>query len=501
MTFSDQVLALSGLEYYWRLGDVSTSVAADAGPHSAPGAYVGGVTQNQPSAIPSEPADPSIVLGGGGDYVTLPSIAVDFTGGFTFLFWAKPTSNANHARFIDLDAGGGGNLGMMMYRSATGDAITLDVFNSGGDHAVLTSGGGAIINDEWHLYIGTVDATGYAAIYRDLELIADRTGMSLPDAGTRVSNFLGRSNFYPADDDYQGGLDDVAILSLALTIEQITEIVNAGTATAPNLPDLHVQACWNPAYAANWGGPTGIWTQPYATLDDYECIFEAKVMARAGNPDLEDDSFTFTLTNSDGLYDPWNPDSPVQPYLGVGRLLRALTVQSGVTRCVHYGTITTYHVDAEPQEGRGYQITITSDSPLKTLLAVEIDLPTFNSPVPYDASNPTERSWLPLIFRNRTDIVTNFMTDLTDIRDSGGTPLPGGTDTIGGWLSKMAEATGGTYFCRPKYRTTLSGQDYEIVWLTAAYLRTGSLGFTVLDTAGDIESPAQAVYGVQGLAA
>jgi len=495
MSYRTQVLALPNLEYYWPLGETSGSVATDYGPHATNGSYAGGVTLNQASGVPST-LDPSVSLDGVNGYVALPSTSVDFTNGFSFIVWCKPTAVANYQRLIDLaGAGAGGNLNMMFYRSVGSTAVTLDVFDSGG-HAVFTSSTGALVTGVWQMLVGTVDASGNAVIYRNGAVFNTRTGMARPVAGTRTLNYLGKSNF--GDPYYTGGLDDVAILSRALTAQEVADLYAAGIAALSSLPVVTVQVCWNPAFVVNWGGATGIWTQPYADLGAHECLFEVHVRARAGNPSLEDDTCTVVLDNKDGLYDPWNPASPVQPYLGVGRLVRVLTTQNGLTRCVFYGSITDYTVEPVPQAGRGYQLTLSIQSPLKAGLSRKATLPLFATPRPYDGGPGTggSQSLLPFLFSGNT----NYELDTSVVRDENGAMLGGGERTVGAWLTQIARSSGGIYFCRPLYRIRAADRDYEIVWLGARTPRTAAAAWAAVDTAGDIEAPAQAVYSVQGLA-
>ena len=164
------------------------------------------------------------------DYVDLPDGFADFTSGFTVILWANPTPSGKWARFIDLGNGRMNN-NILFARRTTSNDLALEVFN-GAVSMGMAYVADAITNNEWHHYAVTLDATGKVKMYKDglpLVMAADTSGV--PNNVTRVSNYVGKSNWVvDGDAYYAGSMDEVQIFNRVLTAEEIAAIYDAGSA-------------------------------------------------------------------------------------------------------------------------------------------------------------------------------------------------------------------------------------------------------------------------------
>ena len=120
--------------------------------------------------------------------MALPSGFSDFTNGFSVEAWANFTSNNGWETIVDLGNGNDINL------------IRFGRYYSNADIGLYTAesnwlwASGSIINNEWHHYAATIDASGNRKIYKDGVQIASGAG-SVPANITRTKNYIGRSDY------------------------------------------------------------------------------------------------------------------------------------------------------------------------------------------------------------------------------------------------------------------------------------------------------------------
>jgi hypothetical protein len=152
------------------------------------------------------------------DYVTLPSGFSNFTSGFSVELWANPTSNGSYERFIDFgEVSGSGNRNIIFARIGTTNNLGLWA-GDGSTVPNLTATDG-IINNEWHHYAGTIDASGMGRIYRDGKLLTSGQ-LVVPQNASRTYNYIGRSN-WAGDAYFSGQMDEVKIYDQVLTSTEI----------------------------------------------------------------------------------------------------------------------------------------------------------------------------------------------------------------------------------------------------------------------------------------
>ncbi len=209
--------------FYYRLDESSGTTAVDLSGNNNAGTYVNGVQLGQPGALTNNTA---IGLDGVNDYVLLPDGFNSFANGFSFEFWAYPTSTGSYQRFLDLGAGQAAN-NIIVYRRSTTTDLAVNVYNGSTASSEVVASGVLELN-RWQHFAITMDPSGLARIYKDGVLVASgQTGV--PNDVNRTSNFVGRSN-WSTDANYAGGLDEVALYDHVLSAERVA--IHYGVATA-----------------------------------------------------------------------------------------------------------------------------------------------------------------------------------------------------------------------------------------------------------------------------
>ena len=150
-------------------------------------------------------------------YIQLPQKTYDFTTGITVSFWAKPTTNGNYARIFDFGNGCPVD-NIILSRQGTTNNLYLETFQGGGSESALVADN-ALINNEWHHYAFTIDASGNAKMYRDGSVLTSGS-MNLPSVVSRGTNYIGKS-CSSGDALYAGDLDELRIDDVAESDEQI----------------------------------------------------------------------------------------------------------------------------------------------------------------------------------------------------------------------------------------------------------------------------------------
>ncbi len=138
-------------------------------------------------------------------YLSLPSGFSAFAGGLTIEAWVRPTTPRNFARVIDLGNGEATD-NIVLYRWVLTEELVYEVHDPGFQFRQA----GVLVNGAWQYLAVTHQPDGVATISRDAIAAGSRTGVPLPSAVTRTSNFIGRSN-WAVDDLYQGDMDELRI--------------------------------------------------------------------------------------------------------------------------------------------------------------------------------------------------------------------------------------------------------------------------------------------------
>jgi hypothetical protein len=208
--YSDAVAGTGGVTAYWRLGEASGSVAADA-KGSNSGTYTGGVVHGVAGAIAGD-ADKATAFDGSSGYVNVPTgSAMRFGDSFSAEAWVKRAAISTPGNQVVVSKQNGSWVLMfdpsnrlVLRRSNVGDVVASSstvTDTTAWHHVVATKNGSAV-----HLYLDGRDVTGTVAS----ETMVDNT---LPLA---IGQSSGTAYF-------NGGIDEVALYSGALPPATVTQ--------------------------------------------------------------------------------------------------------------------------------------------------------------------------------------------------------------------------------------------------------------------------------------
>lgn len=156
-------------------------------------------------------------------YVHLPGSYADFRGGLTFALWVFPTSNGNHARFIDIGSGESGD-NIVFCRDGQNNDFVYEVLDRRNNMGRIIARNG-LKNGLWQHIAVTQKSDGFVTLYRNGKSVA--TGSTgVPPNRKRTEAFIGHSH-WPSDAPYKGMMDDVRIYNRALSAAEIQTLAGA----------------------------------------------------------------------------------------------------------------------------------------------------------------------------------------------------------------------------------------------------------------------------------
>jgi hypothetical protein len=216
---------------YWRLGETTGALTADATGNGRGALYSGKFTPGAAGALTGD-TDKAVSLDGSTAYVALPSGFADLTGGFSLELWAYPTAASNWGSFLDLGNGPGSD-NIQFQRNGTSSSLHLEVWH-GTTSSVALDAPGAIALNTWQHFVATVDAGGTAWLYKNGVQVATSTKAAfVPNNIPRALNAAGRDAW---GDWYKGSLDEVAIYNRPLTAAQVQAHYQAGRSAVGGTP-------------------------------------------------------------------------------------------------------------------------------------------------------------------------------------------------------------------------------------------------------------------------
>jgi hypothetical protein len=216
---ADEVADLYGLVGQWKLDETTGTTAADSSGAGNNGVYTNGPTLAQAGPYPGAGAF-APQFDGVNQHVVVSNINADLSNGFSYCFWARPTSTGNYERFADFGCGASSD-NVFMSRYGTTSDLFLRVWVGNQAQGSVTAAG-AIENNVWHHYVGTCDNAGNGSVYRDGVLMASGS-LGTPANVLRTSNYIGRSNF-SGNAYYQGRMDDVRLYNRPLSSAEVAEV-------------------------------------------------------------------------------------------------------------------------------------------------------------------------------------------------------------------------------------------------------------------------------------
>ncbi|MBE9028355.1 LamG domain-containing protein [filamentous cyanobacterium LEGE 11480] len=158
-----------------------------------------------------------ITLDGVDDYVALPEIDDDFSGGFTVEAWVWYDGFEKDSRIIDL-GNGPGQQNILLANHAQSDRLTL--FLRLPDDQSVTLLSPCLELEKWLHIAATIDRSGNAKLYKNGEVVeTGGTNFAIENIN-RVENFIGKSNWIQ-DGFFHGKMSDVRIWNKARSGEDI----------------------------------------------------------------------------------------------------------------------------------------------------------------------------------------------------------------------------------------------------------------------------------------
>lgn len=206
---------------YWRLGDVSGTVAVDHSIYHRNGEYVGGVALGHVGVL----SDPAALFDGSSGYVNIDDTNnLRPTAGVSVSVWIKP-SNVDQAISYIGGTGGTGNYGYALWVTGATGRITFTIGN--GVEDARAESVTELTNGRWYDVVGTYDGIN-VRLYIDgvLEATVPQTGLINYTGITRT--VFGQLNVLIFDAYWSGALDEIAIYPTALTAEEIVALYAAG---------------------------------------------------------------------------------------------------------------------------------------------------------------------------------------------------------------------------------------------------------------------------------
>jgi hypothetical protein len=233
-SYADLVLADRPLAY-WRLGELSGSVAADASGNGHAGTITGGVTLGVPSPLPPAlPPNTAMTFDGTSGYLPLTNSgpSMDLPGALTLEAWVNLSTSPNNDGWIISRAGITVQDYAMHITTTDGGVTNRLSFNylstPGG---WIDTPGPVVPRGVWTHVAVTRDAQGTIISYYLNGVLAG----TVPGGGLALSPAPVRQIGYdPGTPGYfKGSLDEIAIYPRALTAQQIAAHYAAGAGLSP----------------------------------------------------------------------------------------------------------------------------------------------------------------------------------------------------------------------------------------------------------------------------
>jgi hypothetical protein len=157
------------------------------------------------------------------DYIALPEMNIDYSGGFTVEAWVWFDSFKSYSRIIEFSNDNWKD-NIIFYNQGTNNGLCLDVETFSADPQVVKANG-ALETGTWLHLVGTIDASGNGIIYKTCQVIASGKTV-LPAYMKRTKNAIGISfgglgGRWSDSGDFHGKMAEVRIWNKARTQEEI----------------------------------------------------------------------------------------------------------------------------------------------------------------------------------------------------------------------------------------------------------------------------------------
>ena len=207
---------------YWRLGETSGTVAADAVGVGS-GTYRNGVALGAPSLLTSDTANPAATFDGVNDVVSVPSTsALSPSSAVTVEAWVRPSKLPAAGSFASLVT-----KAESYSLQFNGPQIEFTTTRSGTRRRVQAPVGTIVAGGTYHV-VGTFDGTTQRLYVNGAQVAS----ASISGAMTVNTNSVTIGSWNGSSEFLAGTLDEVAVYAKVLTPTQIANHYNAGKAAA-----------------------------------------------------------------------------------------------------------------------------------------------------------------------------------------------------------------------------------------------------------------------------
>lgn len=265
-TYASTVM-VDGPVLYYRLSDPSGTIAPDSSNHANTGTYTGGITLNQPGALPNDADGAARLDGSSGSIKAASSSSLNITGAISVEVWAKWSATATSAQNV-INKGDGATATGTAYALAYvpgcgGCGFGFYTFIGNGYTCACQAASPAA--GQWVHLVGARTASGQLSFYINGALVASASdgggalntvpaGIAVGSSGSGTGSAL-----YPTN----ATVDEAAVYPTALTAGQVgNHYQAAGAAVAPAAPS-------NVAATAGANQVAVTWTPPVGNLTGY----------------------------------------------------------------------------------------------------------------------------------------------------------------------------------------------------------------------------------------
>jgi Concanavalin A-like lectin/glucanases superfamily/Fibronectin type III domain len=260
-TYTSTVLG-DGPALYYQLGDPSGTISPDSSGAGNTGVYNGGLTQNQPGALGSDPDGATLLDGVTGDIRAPNSSSLSISGAISLEAWVKWTATPTGAQDIihkgDALTLAGSSYSLAYIPGCAGCGLGLYTYV--GNSYACACQSAPLPAGRWFHLVGTRTAGGQLAFYVNGSQVAtanDAGGAlnTVPSGvGVGASGSGSGSSLYPVN----GTIDEAAVYPLALTATQVSNHYQAsGNANPPGAPASVSATAGSNQAVVSWQPPTG----------------------------------------------------------------------------------------------------------------------------------------------------------------------------------------------------------------------------------------------------
>lgn len=191
----------------------------------------------------------SVVLNGNGDYVTLPTLAHDFSQGFTIAAWVKYDAFLNYSRVVDLSNGPGAD-NILLANNGTTSTLCLNVFQGSAGKELNVAG--VLELGVWTHIAVSVNSQGVAKAYKNGSQVGSGTVL-VPRSGiSRTKCYIGKSA-WAENATFSGRIANVQLWTRPLSATEIAD-------SAANIVQMSAQS---PGLVGSWRLGDGSGTTAY----------------------------------------------------------------------------------------------------------------------------------------------------------------------------------------------------------------------------------------------